>query len=744
MPPVTRRTFLQASALAAAGLMTGGWTGAAGPWYRRCRRWGQTNINEQDPGHYDIGWWRGQWRRTRAQGIVANAGGIVAFYPTQVPWHRRARFLAGRDLFGELRAAAKADGLAVFARMDSGGADEAFFQAHPGWFARTPAGLPVLSRGLYVPCVNGPYFREHIPAILREIAARYAPEGFTDNAWSGPERRTICHCEYCRADFRAASGRALPAVADWEDPAYRAWIEWSYACRLRVWDDNNRVTRAAGGPDCLWVGMHSGAPYGEGQGFHDLREIGRRAELMMLDDQRRQNESGFARNADVGQLAHGVLGWDKIAAESMAMYQLGDAGDVGNPTFRFAAKPAAEVRLWMVEGFAGGVQPWWHYLGATAEDRRMYATPVELMQWHAANERYLVDRRPVATVGLVWSQRSSDFFGRQAWREQALLPMEGMAQALVKERIPYLPVHIDDIGREAAGLRTLILPNIGAMTEAQIASVRRFVAAGGGLVATADSSRCDEWGDPRTDFGLADLLGVHVAAASASAQTGVDPAHRADGAGPLTEHTYLRLPAERHPVLAGFEETSLLPFGGRLGSLTVAPEAKTVLTYVPPFPLTPPEDVWMREPVTTVPALVVQERPGSGRVAYFAADLDRQYARNHLPDHARLIANAVRWTAGDDLPWRVRGAGLIDGRLYRQPGRLILHLVNLTNEAAWRTPADELIPIGPLQIELPRADALAGRIRLLVAGRGLMAARDGARLSWTLPSLLDHEVAVIE
>jgi len=26
------------------------------PWYRRVTRWGQTNITEKDPAHYDIKW----------------------------------------------------------------------------------------------------------------------------------------------------------------------------------------------------------------------------------------------------------------------------------------------------------------------------------------------------------------------------------------------------------------------------------------------------------------------------------------------------------------------------------------------------------------------------------------------------------------------------------------------------------------------------------------------------------------
>ena len=68
--------------------------GVVAPWYRRTLRWMQTNIAEIDVTRYDIPWWREHWKRTGTQGIVVNAGGIVAYYPTRVPLHRRAEFLA--------------------------------------------------------------------------------------------------------------------------------------------------------------------------------------------------------------------------------------------------------------------------------------------------------------------------------------------------------------------------------------------------------------------------------------------------------------------------------------------------------------------------------------------------------------------------------------------------------------------------------------------------------------------------
>jgi hypothetical protein len=517
----TRRRFLQQSAVAAAALagprvlgLTQGLPssdsarapiGQAPPWYRRTLRWMQTNIAEIDPTRYDIAWWRDQWKRTNTQGIVVNAGGIVAYYPTKVPYHRRAEFLGDRDLFGDIVKAAHEDGLAVLARMDSNGAGDVVARARPDWFTQDASGQPYRrDQDLFVPCINGPYYREHIPAILREVAESYHPEGFTDNSWSGLARGSICYCANCRTKFRQDRGSDLPARHDWNAPAYRAWIEWGYSCRLEIWDLFNVTTRTAGGPACLWVGMTGGTISAAAADFRDYREICLRADMLMLDNQRRADATGFHANGQTGKLVHGMMGWDKLAPESFALYQTAGA------TFRLATRAEPEVRLWALDGFAAGIQPWWHYVNAYHEDRRMYQTPVEMAGWHARNERFLLGRQPVATVGIVYSQRNNDFFGRDDADLLVNLPQRGFTQALTRARIPYLFVNAEDLARDTAGMRVLILPNLGAMSDAQAEELRAFVARGGGLVATGATSLLDRFGDPRPDFALADVFGVHV------------------------------------------------------------------------------------------------------------------------------------------------------------------------------------------------------------------------------------------
>src|ERR1700730_849331 len=60
---------------------------------------------------------------------------------------------------------------------------------------------------LYTTCINGPYYDEYIPSILREIIAHEKPEGFTDNHWAGQGRESMCYCGNCKSKFRQFSGK---------------------------------------------------------------------------------------------------------------------------------------------------------------------------------------------------------------------------------------------------------------------------------------------------------------------------------------------------------------------------------------------------------------------------------------------------------------------------------------------------------------------------------------------------------
>ena len=151
----------------------------------------------------------------------------------------------------------------------------------------------------------------------------------------------------------------------------------------------------------------------------------------------------------------------------------------------------------------------------------------------------------------------------------------------------------------------------------------------------------------------------------------------------------------------------------------------------------------MRDATTDYPALTLRQARSGGRLAYLAADIDRCYARYNLPDHGDLLANLVRWATGEEMPLYVEGTGLIDCHLYHQPGRLILHLVNLT--ATGQTPVEAFASVGPLQVTLKLpADVTGQQGQLLVSGHQVTTAIENGWVQCEVPTVRDHEVVVIQ
>lgn len=719
------------------------------PWYKTTLRWGQTNLVECDPARYDADWWREHWRKTRVQGIIVNAGGIVAYYPSKFPLHHRAEKLGDRDLYGEIVKLAREEGIKVVARMDSNRVAQDFYDEHPDWICRKADGSPYTQADKYVTCIGSPYYTEYLPAVMEEIIERSHPDGFSDNSWAGLPRANICYCEHCKTQFQTYAGKALPSDHNWNDEAYRDWIRWNFQRRTELWQLNNRVTRKSGGPDCIWSGMIGGETLYNSARFIDLQQILPEAAIVMLDHQRRNPYDGFEQNTEAGKRLHEVAGWDKLIPESMPQYQL------GSPAFRLASMPPSEVRLWSSAGFAGGIQPWWHHIGSMHEDRRQYRTAEPIFLWHEANQDVLVNRTLTPDVGIVWSQQNQDYFGRETAALKTMAPYRGAVKAMDRHGIPYVPLHADDIARAFERVSVIILPNVGGLSDAQLDGIEAFVAAGGSVIASGETSISTQYGDNRGDFALGKLFGVHRQTGSHGGEDAPSPNLETHA-----RHSYLRLSPEnrtgvygsrdatapatggaRHPVLAGLDDADTLPFGGYLPVVSVDPGVEVLATYIPDFPIYPPETSWMREPKTDIPAITVKTTPSGSKLVWFVADIDRCFARDDQFEHALLLANAVRWAMGNRAKVELKGThGVITAELYRQADRHILHLNNRLQLSRVPGRQYDLISIGPVEVRLRLGAASPAHVNLRVARSSVPTRRDGDQLVFTVDGILDHEV----
>ena len=703
------------------------------PWYRQLRPIGQSNLTEDDPEKCDLAFWKNYWKQARVQGVIINCGGIVAYYQSKFPMQYRAACLGERDLFGEFNQAAREAGLYVIARMDINCAYRDFYELHPDWFARDKYGEPIMTQGRYVSCVNSGYYKEYIPAVLEEIIGKYHPDGFADNSWKGLGRNNICYCENCRKKFKEQYGLELPQEVNWDDPVYRAWIRWSYECRTENWDLFNETTQKAGGEDCLWFGMINADPFSAVGSFTDIKALCERCQIIFSDHQCRDILNGFEQNSANGALLRLASDENITVLESMSHYFK------GNRTFRLSSSPAREISAWMQSGIAGGISPWYHHIGGSTNDRRQFSASIPVFNWHETNETYLYDRKNLANVAVVWSQNNIDFYGRENYLEKTAYPWAGFLRALSRDSIPFIPVHGDDIGKYAHRIETLILPEVAILSEAQQESICDFIKAGKNLIITGRTGTLDAEGEKPVDSPIYKLPGLKHTGKSIGAFGNQDGNWMNQEA-----HNYIRLYKERHEIFDGFEDTDILPFGGGIQIVESDGTLQPVCSYIPSFPIYPPEFSWIREERKDIIPVYAGTLSTGSRVVYFAGDIDRCYGKELIPDHGELLANSVRWTLADRLPVTVKSRGHINVNYYLQGETFIIHLVNLTGGNCPVGTCEETMPAGPVVITF-RSEYTGGfKARLTVSNETVAVIGNDDMKTIVIDTLDEHEMIVIE
>ncbi|MET0694089.1 MAG: hypothetical protein ABWY56_09160, partial [Propionibacteriaceae bacterium] len=112
-------------------------------WYRTATRWTQLTFVEDDPLHFDTDLWLQIMRESKSNALCLSAGGYIAFYPTQIPFHYRSKFLGDSDIFGDLVEGARSLGMSIMARVDPHAIHADAAAAHPEWLARDEQGEPL-------------------------------------------------------------------------------------------------------------------------------------------------------------------------------------------------------------------------------------------------------------------------------------------------------------------------------------------------------------------------------------------------------------------------------------------------------------------------------------------------------------------------------------------------------------------------------------------------------------------------
>jgi hypothetical protein len=726
----TRREFLSSSAAAAtvANLAPAAlWTEssiavqqltAVPDWASKPMRWFQLTLVEDDPIHYDPAFWLEYFKRTRTEGVCLSGGGCVAYYPTRIPFHHRSAWLGNGDALGELIGGCRKMGMSVLVRTDPHATYDDAKEARPDWIAVDAEGNPRrhwASPEMWLTCAYGPYNFEFMTEVQKEIMTLYRPDGLFHNRWDG---NGICYCVHCRQNFHDAAGVDLPKITDPANGVYVSWQKWRRERLIALVDIWNSAIRAINPISSCIPNNGSGA-----LNSLDSVELSNRAPLLTAD---RQCRSGLACPWIIGKTAK------EYRATMGAKPVIGLFGVGLEEPYRWkdSVTSDAEIRIWALEAIANGMRPWCSKFSGTLHDERWLAGVEELYVWTEQNRRHLVHENSFARVAIVYSQQSAWHLGDSARIELENHAL-GWCQAMIESRIPFEMVH-DQLLDPAhlAPFKLLILPNVLLLSDAQCDQLRAFVAAGGSIIATYETSTLNPDGSRRKNFGLADLFGV-------------DSAGRSEG--PML-NSYIRLEHDAEsgsPFFNGLEHAPRII--NAVNRHPVVPQEKfahTPFTLIPSYPDLPMEKVYPRVEKTDVSCLYL--RQPAGRVAYFPMDIDRTFWECLSADHLCVLRNTILWALNEPPVISLEGPGLLDVNVWRNPSSVSIHLLNLTNPMAMKGPFREFIPVGPqkvhlnLQVKIDAAEA-----KLLVAASTVPIERYGNILSVHIPSILDHEVIAI-
>ena len=224
---MNRRNFIKTSSLVAGAIQLTDPSVFAGiapnteeSWFNRPMRWAQLTLVENDPGRFDPDFWLSYFSRIHSDGATLSAGGVVAYYPTNVPLHHRSSWLGSSDPFGYLLKGCRKMDMSVIARTDPHATWQNVYELHPDWIAVTSTGEKRrhwANPELWVTCALGPYNFEFMTQVHKEIMEMYQPDGIFSNRWAG---HGVCYCEHCTSNFKKYSGMDLPRTSDKSDPVY--------------------------------------------------------------------------------------------------------------------------------------------------------------------------------------------------------------------------------------------------------------------------------------------------------------------------------------------------------------------------------------------------------------------------------------------------------------------------------------------------------------------------------------------
>lgn len=656
-------------------------------WYKSATRWTQLTLVEDDPIRFDPAFWIDVFKRTRSNATCLSAGGYIAYYPSKVPLHYVSKHIGDTDPFGTLVDGARRLGMHVMARVDPHAIHQDAADAHPEWIAVDKDGNKRRHWAfpeVWVTCAYSDYNFKFMPKVLEEITANYDIDAIFANRWQG---HGVCYCESCKTNFRATSGYELPINANPEDPVWMAWAAWRRTILTRLVVEWDAVMKAVK-PHTSFIPNMGSVSLME----FDLDVIERYCPFLCVDDQGRRGTEPIWMGGRNGKRMRATF------RERPAIL-ITSIGPEEVYRWKDSVTTGPEMQAWIDNGTTQGLLPWFTKFNGVVPDTRWVQPVADSFGLHADLEPVLSTMTPAAEIAILDPATTLRHHGQDT-RAIAEADDLGIYHALVEARIPFEMLSDQAMTPETLDrFKVLILANSTCLSDEQIASLEAFVARGGSIVAAHETSTRTELNRPRNAIGLGKILGVTLTA----------PAR-----GPV-KNTYVAING-KHPISAGFDGANRIIGGTRLLAVEATADAEVPFLYVPDFPDLPMEEVYPRLAPAGA-AVIARTHASGGRTVYFPWNIGAVFKEVLAEDHARLIANAVRWALGKRPDVVVAGREVLDIAVRESAEGTAIVLHNLNNPMMMKGPVRAVYPAGKqtISVAIPRGRSFR-QARLLVNG----------------------------
>jgi type 1 glutamine amidotransferase len=566
------------------------------------------------------------------------------------------------------------------------------WERHPDWrrVATDTDQVPEIDLNKYphggMLCPLGPYGDFFIDVLAEIVTAFPAVSAFS---FDGLHHGGGCYCKHCRTNYRKDTGGAIPK-RDMQDEAFRKYLHWADR-KLEDLVRRMQTRLKKINPAVALVTWTTNAGR-----FGHLLDIPRNmpARMNLLFDA--PDQEFWMDETNRGSSVVPAFGAAYVWAVSnhrtafAEPYLMSRGNPYGKDSF-----PAHEVERRMLLALTHGAGP----SIAVLQPDHLKAAVKHGMAEVKKRARWLTHKRPEPWGALLVSDNTRAFYGRAPGQveERYLANVFGFYRAALEEHLPVALVNDWNLTAEdLASYKLVVLPNAACLDDRQCAAVARFVEQGGGLVASFDTGRCDEFGTPRRTPALADVLGVkHRGVASAGplgekidenfARTlppeywqkrkGVWDFNRLDVPDSFLRADKLTELIGRGPVTFKGSVVRVEPLPGAVVHATVRPKDSTKAAELP---------------------AVVSHKYGAGRVIYLAAAVDAAHYALSYPYHRVVLARAMRAAARAAPGVRVSAPMCVHAVTVRQTRdgqRLIVHLFNDVNTTAGHGHPAEEVPL---------------------------------------------------